>query len=44
MSKKLTSLPQHGNSVSQIEMCDAKERLFVKEKIQPEMHFMFQSR
>lgn len=44
MSKKLTSLPQHRNSVSQNGMCDAGERLFVKEKIQPEIHFMFQSR
>jgi len=44
MFKKLRSLPQHGNSVSQNGMCDAGQRLFVKEKIQPEMHFMFQSR
>ena len=42
MPKKLTSVLQHGNSVSQNGMCDAGERLFVKEKIQPEMHFMFQ--
>jgi hypothetical protein len=44
MSKKLSSLPQHGNSVSQNGMCGAGERLLVKEKIQPEMHSMFQSK
>jgi hypothetical protein len=36
LSRKLTSFSQNG-------MCDVGERLFVKEKIQPEIHFMFQS-
>lgn len=41
MHKKLPSMPQYGNSVSQNGTCDAGEnKLFVMEKIQPEMHLL----
>lgn len=41
MHKKLTSMPQYGNSVSQNGMCNTGENmLLVMEKIQPEMHLL----